>query len=133
MSAGQERAAGVVQHIQNAKAATAADLNSPNAGALAGTGAGPGDEGVDPASEDFEFELGSTVYLFERNHDPETSAPRDGYQEPKKGKIVKITEDTDVIDVLTGGEDSPAITSHDVAHETDARRAGANYWSETAD
>lgn len=78
---------------------------------------------------DFEFELGATVLLFERNHDPVTSAPLEGYQAPLSGKIVKITEDSSNIDILTGGTDSPAITHHDIPHYSQADN-GENYWDE---
>lgn len=80
----------------------------------------------------FEFELGATVYLFERNHDPVTSEPLDGYQEPKTGKIVKLSEDSSRIDVQTGGEDSPALTSHDVPHRSQAGE-GENFWADNLD
>lgn len=119
---------------------TGAALEGADTGSQAGTGAGPSDQDKSGVTRDesqdsaeFVFDLGAKVFLFERNFDPETSEPREGYQAPKPGKIVKITEDTDVIDVETGGEDSPKIVSHDVAHQTHAQKAGANYWAETAE
>lgn len=79
----------------------------------------------------FDFELGAKVWLFEHNHDG-VGGKLPGYQPAIPGKIVKITEDSDVIDVQTGGETSPAITSHNVPYRTQADD-GENYWSETPD
>lgn len=101
-----------------------ADVPDPAAGALDE----PEEDEADPA----EPKLGDTVYLFERNVDPTTSEPLEGYQEPKAGTLVALVEETGVADIRVGGETSAPETSQGVPYRTQAEE-GQNYWSETSD
>lgn len=90
----------------------------------------PQDEGRAPAQK--APELGDTVFLFERNHDPVTSEVLDGYQDAKVGTLVGLDEDTGHADIKVGGETSAPVTSHKVPYKSMAVE-GDNYWSQTAD
>lgn len=72
-------------------------------------------------------DLGDEVELHEHNFDPADGSKTDGYQAPKKVKVVKITEGSSTIDVKHEPEDAAAITSHDVPHKSEVSDGG-NFW-----
>lgn len=71
------------------------------------------------------------IELYEHNHDPVTSEPTEGYQPPKKGKVVKVTEDDHHIDVRTEDKDGYATIHHGIAHKHKAVDE-ENYWDHPA-
>lgn len=109
-------------------------LGEGHRGSEAGQGAGPSDqtdadpEQPDPIADRKDPELGDTVYLFERNFDPETHEPVEGYQKPKAGVLVKLVDETGEADIRVGGEDSAPVTSHNVKYGSNGWQDGHNYW-----